>query len=226
MSNDRFFISATGTDTGKTFVTASLALLSSSEGIRTAVMKPIQTGIESFEGDYAVVKRHAPMILDIPEEIAVPQKFKYPSSPHLAAELEGRLVDMNAVRNAMKKLDDEYKPELTFIEGAGGLLVPLIGSYTNRDFIKESGLSVILVTSCELGSINYAMLSVECLKNSEIPLAGIVFNKMPDKPSHIEEDNVRTIVRQSGTKAYAVLKNGSPETAAAHLAEFLTAIRS
>lgn len=226
MNRNKFFISATGTDTGKTFVTASLALLASSEGISTAVMKPIQTGIESFEGDYAVVKRHAPNIMDIPEEIAVPQKFKYPASPHLAAELEDRSVDMDAVKKAMQKLDDDYKPELTLIEGAGGLLVPISGSYTNRDFIKESGLSVILVTTCELGSINYAMLSVECLKNSGIPLAGIVFNKMPENPTPIEEDNVRTIVRQSGTEAYAVLKNGSPETAAPHLAEFLTAIRS
>jgi len=93
-------------------------------------------------------------------------------SPHRAAFLEGKKVD----------LDDVQIPEMhnpLIVEGAGGLLVPLNPRQTMLDLIQRFKLPVLLVSTDYLGSINHTLLSIQCLKQAKISIAGLVFTGKP-----------------------------------------------
>ncbi|MCD0229508.1 dethiobiotin synthase, partial [Enterobacter hormaechei subsp. steigerwaltii] len=83
--------------------------------------------------------------------LTMPEIFSYPASPHLAARLDGRALDLDKIRTATQELAAQY--EVVLVEGAGGLMVPLTENLLTIDYIRQQGYPVILVTSGRLGSI-------------------------------------------------------------------------
>ena len=102
----------------------------------------------------------------LPEDttgLTCPYVLSFPASPHLAAEIDKVELDFDILKNYTKQLLSNYDIILT--EGAGGLLVPLTPNYTIVDYLKETQLPLILVSSSKLGSINHTLMSFEiCLK--------------------------------------------------------------
>jgi len=186
-------IAGTDTDIGKTVFAAMLT-----QALSGIYFKPIQAGLEE-ETDTQTVKR----LTGLGDKHFLPEIYKLntPASPHLAAELDGVNIETNRLvlqKNLGKQL---------IVETAGGLLVPLTRKVLQIEVIKTWGLPVILCARTSLGTINHTLLSVNALKQHNIPLLGIAF--IGDET----EDTQRTIIEFSGAKRLGRL-NILPELSA------------
>lgn len=182
------FITGIGTDVGKSFVTGWLAREMNSVGISCITQKMIQTGNIRKSED---IDRHRSIMRSgyLPEDlsgITAPQIFSYPASPHLAAEIDHRQIDLDAISNATDTLRQRYSHVL--VEGAGGLMVPLIGNYLTADYIADHRLPVVVAVTGQLGSINHALLTFKTLPSYGIEIFAVVYNPFFDKDQTICAD--------------------------------------
>ena len=171
-----FFITGIDTNIGKSYATGWLAREWNSKGIKTITQKMIQTGNVGHSEDIDLHRE----IMGIPftpedkERITFPIVYSYPASPHLAAEIDDRIIPIEKITESTRILQSRY--DVVLLEGAGGLMVPITRRYLTVDYIADQKLPVILVTSGRLGSINHTLLSIEALVNRNIPLYGMVYN--------------------------------------------------
>lgn len=156
----KLFITGIGTDVGKTIASAIIT-----EALEADYWKPIQAG-DVETSDSHKIKQY---ISNTKTQI-FPNSYllNTPASPHLAAELDGVVIDL-------KKIEEPITQNHLVIEGAGGLCVPLNDTDTIADLIKPD-YKVIVVSRHYLGSINHTLLTIEALKQRNIDIAGIVFN--------------------------------------------------
>ena len=188
-----FFVSGIDTGVGKTIATGMMARFLVRKGRRAATVKMVQTGCHDFSEDLDE-HRKIMEIGPLPEDrtgLTFPQTFDFPASPHLAAELEGRAVDVDRIAECVRKVAGNY--EITLVEGAGGLAVPLTKTLLTVDFAAAQGWPVILVCSGKLGSLNHALLSLEAIKGRGMALAGIVYNYCKDADETIDLDSEKTL---------------------------------
>lgn len=161
-------VAGTGTDIGKTVVSAILTTL-----LKGDYWKPIQCGTPTHS-DTATMQK----LIDVQQhEIHLPvYALKAPLSPHHAARLENITIDIESII-----------PPLTtrplIIEGVGGVYVPLTTRTLSIDLFKLWDCRWILVSKHELGSINHTLLTCEALKSHRVSLAGIIFNGQPSVDS-------------------------------------------
>lgn len=174
-----YFVTGIGTNVGKTVCCAILCEL-----LEADYWKPLQSGSET----------DASQIRNLVSENITVFKERYaltqPLSPHAAA----------AIDKVEIALEDFKLPESNkslIIEGAGGLLVPINRKgNTIADIIKQLNLEVILISRHYLGSINHTLLTIEALKNRNIPIKGIIFNgqELPQTEEIIEKiSGVKTL---------------------------------
>ncbi len=169
-------------------------------------LKPIETGSEIFgenlEG--SDTRKYADLLGKGVEEINT-YFFKKPMSPHIAADLDGKQIFIDKLK---ERIDKEIKTsEILYVEGAGGLLVPYKNRYTYLDLLVDyrKKSEVIVVAANSLGTINHTLLTIETLKRNDIMIKGIIFNnKDNDTDEILLRDNIETIEKLSGIK---VLKN-------------------
>ncbi len=190
------FVSGIHTDAGKSYATGWLARKLAEEGKRVITQKFIQTGNVGRSEDIDVHRRLMGCG-ELPEDregLTAPQIFSYPCSPQLAAEIDGRAIDFEAIDRAMETLDSRY--DVVLLEGAGGLMVPLTDDFWTIDYIASRGLPVSLVTNGSLGSINHTLLSLEALERRAIPLHSVIYNAHFDsKDAKIGADTLGFIRR-------------------------------
>lgn len=160
----KYIIAGIGTNIGKTVASAVLV-----EALQADYWKPVQAGnLEETDADF--VRKYAKN-----HQTVFPEAFllKEPVSPHLAAKLESKVITIEELTlvNANNHL---------IVETAGGLLSPLSENMLCIDLIKELQLTVILVSMSYLGSINHTLLSIDALKQRNIPIEGIIFSGEPN----------------------------------------------
>lgn len=153
-----YFVSAIGTDSGKTIASAILT-----EALQADYWKPIQAG-KPTDSD---MLRHliSPHLIIHPEQYSL----QTPASPHAAAAIDGTEI----------KVADIIRPTTTntlIIEGAGGLMVPVNNNELIADLIPHLEAQVILVSDIYLGSINHTLLSLAFIRSRGYTLKGIIFN--------------------------------------------------
>jgi dethiobiotin synthetase len=185
-------ITGIGTGVGKTLVSAIIT-----EALCADYWKPAQAGYENgTDSDW--VKN----IISNSESKIHPEtyKLKLPASPHIAAREEGVRIDLNAIVENSKKLEDRSKnielksdirhqtSDILIIEGAGGLLVPLNEKEFVADLLKKLNAKIILVSRNYLGSINHSLLTAQVCKFYELPVLGWIFN---DQYLHYEDEIVQ-----------------------------------
>ena len=185
----KLFITGIGTDVGKSWATGWLANKFAAEGKTVITQKFIQTGNTGMSEDIELHRR----IMGIPlqkvdlNHITCPIIFTYPASPHLAAAIDGRQIDLGVVDNASAALEKEY--EMVLIEGAGGLMVPVTEDFLTIDYIKSRMLPAVLVTNGKLGSISDTLLTLEALGSRGIKLYAVVYNPHFDSDKTIAEES-------------------------------------
>ncbi|AEI14284.1 Dethiobiotin synthetase [Flexistipes sinusarabici DSM 4947] len=160
-SSGGFFITGTGTDVGKTYVSA--ILLKYTEGL---YFKPIQTG----RGDIAAVKEMTKL-----GENHFSNKFyhfKEPVSPNIAAEMENRAIEIDKIN-----LPHSRNHRFLIVEGAGGVYTPLSNKHFMLDLIQKLSLPVVIVAEDVLGTLNHTLLTYKTLVEKGCEIAFIVLNK-------------------------------------------------
>jgi len=173
------FITGTDTGVGKTVVSAGLAMVLRSRGIKVGVMKPVATGCYGL--DKRLISQDAVYLMEAAENEypahTSPSRFRNSLSPNVAAMLEKKAVDLNQIRAAYKELQKNY--DFMIIEGIGGLLVPLAKDYYVANLIRDFQLPVAIVAKSSLGTINHTLLTVDAALIRGFDIRGIIFNRMP-----------------------------------------------
>ncbi|HHL39888.1 MAG TPA: dethiobiotin synthase [Deltaproteobacteria bacterium] len=175
--NRIFFITATDTGVGKTFVTASMAVALRLRGVDVGVMKPVESGCSEEDGGLvphdAVVLRRAAAV-DDPLELVSPCRFSHPLAPSIASGLEGRSVDFEKIVDCCETLAARH--DVLLIEGVGGFFVPLDEQNTVADLIRLLRVPAIVVAASRLGVINHLMLTLCCAEVRGVEVKAIVVN--------------------------------------------------
>lgn len=156
------FVTAIGTDSGKTLVSAILC-----KALNATYFKPIQSGSPTDRSTVGeLLGADWPTL---PEAVAL----QIPASPHYSAQAEGRHI-------AISRLEKPHVEQgHLVIEGAGGLLVPVNEKKTMADVAALMADGIVLVSNYYLGSINHTLLTIEAMKARNLPLIGIIFNGQP-----------------------------------------------
>lgn len=168
MSNKPLFITGIGTGIGKTIVSAILV-----ESLQADYWKPVQSG----DLDYSDTLKVKSLVSNS-KTVFHPETYRLtqPYSPHKSAALDSIVI--NPEKFSIPVTDNQL-----IIEGAGGLMVPLNNDFLMIDLIKQLNADVVLVVKHYLGSINHTLLSLDVLKNRNIPLKAIIFNGDRDEYS-------------------------------------------
>ncbi len=208
------FITATGTDVGKTYVTALIVKRLRDAGIVAGYYKAALSGAEErcgklVPGDADFVARASGM--REPPESLVSYVYKNPLSPHLAAQIEGNPPELNVIKRDFARALKKY--DYLCVEGCGGIVCPI--RWDGRkimldDIIKTCGLSVVIVAPSGLGSINSAVLTVEHARAAGIEVRGIIMNNY-DESEIMHRDNKYMIEALTGVRVAACVKRGGME---------------
>ena len=171
------FITATGTDIGKTFVAAGLIRHLRSKSLPVEALKPIVSGFDparAADSDCGILLNALGLPVNDEEiEDISPWRFAASLSPDMAARHEGRDIDFDQLVSFCETADEESDGSL-LIEGIGGVMVPLDKSHTVLDWIAELDLPTILVAGSYLGSISHALMAAHVLDGENCDLTTIV----------------------------------------------------
>jgi dethiobiotin synthetase len=184
------FITGTDTGVGKTFVACGLAALLSESGCRVGVMKPAETGCLEKDGKLFpedAVKLKEASGCAVPLEKVCPFQLRDPLAPGIAAEREGTRIDIDRLIDIYDEIRAAH--DLTLVEGAGGLMVPLLPSYTYADFARVLKLPILVVAPNRLGVINHLLLTLEHASCTGLRVLGYVLNEVQDGRSLAAETN-------------------------------------
>jgi len=184
------FVTGIDTGIGKSVATGLMARWLAQRGRTVITQKLVQTGCrEPVAEDIAVHRRlMGTGLLDVDHDgTSCPCLFAYPASPHLAARLEGRVVDIAVIDRATERLAVKY--EQVLIEGVGGVLVPLTGRLTVLDYVAQRRYPLIVVGSLRLGGINHTLLTLEAAQRRGVEVRGLVLNGHDGAPEEIAADS-------------------------------------
>ena len=190
----RYFLTGTDTDAGKTVVAAGLLAAANAKGFSSMGLKPIAAGCEETDdglrNDDALQLQNAASI-KLPYEQINPIAFAPPIAPHIAAMQEKRMLSADRI-SGMCKGALMQPADFAIIEGAGGWRVPLSHRETFANIAKQLNLPVIMVVGMKLGCINHALLTAEAIARDGLKLAGWVANRVdPDMACY--DENAATI---------------------------------
>lgn len=184
------FVTGSGTEVGKTFVTGLLCRQLRATGKPVSAIKPVVSGFDPSR----VVDSDPGMLLSAlgcePTLEAVlgisPWRFAAPLSPDMAARREGHSVEFETLlgfcRAAMQS-----QPGTLLIEGVGGAMVPLTEFHLVIDWISALDIPSLIVTGSYLGSLSHTLTAATAIRASGLPLNGIVVSESPDSPVPLEE---------------------------------------
>lgn len=211
-----YFVTATGTDVGKTFITALLVKKWRDSGIDAGYYKAALSGAELRDGKWVAgdadyVKR----IANLPDsqEQLVSYVYKEAVSPHLAARKEGNPVEIAKVQADFKAAYARH--EFVFAEGSGGIICPI--RYDDQkvflvDIMKTLGLPLLIVTTAALGSINACVLTVEYARSCGLDVRGLIVNRYGCSGNlEMEDDNIRMMQDLTGLEILAKIKDGDTD---------------
>ena len=181
------FVSATDTGVGKTLVACELIRRLRRRGIDACGMKPVETGVGPDGPQDALALRAAAGGTD-PLEDVCPQRFALPAAPAVAAEAEGRAVEIDPLLQGFARLAARHA--CVMVEGAGGLLVPLTRGCDMAGLARDLGLPVLVVARARLGTLNHTLLTLEALRARGLALAGVVVSHAEGPVSASDAQNL------------------------------------
>jgi len=200
------FITGTDTGVGKTFFACGLAALLRESGYRVGAMKPAETGCVERDGKLFpedAVRLKQASGCDLSLEKICPYQFREPLAPSIAAAREGVRIDIDRLIDLYTEISSMH--DITVVEGAGGLMVPLLPSFTYVDLARVLKLPVIVVAANRLGTINHLLLTVEHASCKGLRVLGYVLNHTDHEPSLAAETNREALSTLTATPCIAEL---------------------
>jgi len=206
LQNGRFFITGTGTGVGKTFCSVILSWILSARFPKGMYCKPIQTGgsglDEIFFRKYCPAGWHARTL----------HNYTVPASPHLSSLLDQKKIMPEKLVRECRRVTNAA--DAVIVEGAGGLYVPIRGSFFMLDLMRELGIMPVLAAYAGLGTLNHTLLSFHALKKEGVPPACIMVSdtegslwhtqKKKNNKNLIAEDNIQYILNYLKTPVIIV----------------------
>ncbi|SHJ48703.1 dethiobiotin synthase [Tepidibacter formicigenes] len=181
------FIIGTDTDVGKTFVSAGITYMLRKNEYKACYFKPIQSG-----GIIPIDVKFVKDVCHIEERYDFMNSYCFEEgvSPHLASKIENITIKKEKILDTYKELIKKY--DYVVVEGAGGIIVPLIGNeYYIYNLVKDLKLPCVIVARAGVGTINHTILTYEFAKSKGIYVKGIIINEYSGK--FYEEDNINII---------------------------------
>lgn len=209
------FITGTGTDIGKTFVSGLILKKLNEYGKNPGYYKAAMSGNDRRD-DGSLIPGDALYVQQIskisqPLETMCPYVYENAYSPHLASRIEGNPVRMDVVKRSFKEVCHSY--DYVTVEGSGGILCPICFDEFRiqlEDIIKELHLSCIIVADAGLGTINNVVLTTEYMRSKNIPVKGIIFNRF--HPGDVmEEDNRNMCEHLTGLRVLACVQKDAKD---------------
>lgn len=211
----KIFITGTGTDVGKTYVSALIIKKMREQGYNCGYFKPVVSGVTEIcnklidsDANYVI------QLADIPTEAenCVSYYWQEAVSPHLAAKRKNQEIDIDKIKYDFSQISKKY--EYLLIEGAGGITCPLKinneEKYLLKDLIWELGLSVIIVADAGLGTINSTLLTVDYARANGIEVEGIILNNY-ESDNYMHWDNLEQIETFTGVNVVATVSRGASD---------------
>ena len=211
-----YFVTATGTDVGKTFVTALLVKKWRDSGIDAGYYKAALSGAELRDGKWVAGDAdYVKNIANLPDsqEQLVSYVYKEAVSPHLAARKEGNPVELAKVKADFEAACARH--EFIFAEGSGGIICPI--RYDDQkifleDIIKTVNLPILVVTTAALGSINACVLTVEYARSRGLDIRGLIVNRYGSSGNlEMEDDNIRMMQDLTDLEILVKIKDGDTD---------------
>ena len=209
------FVTGTGTDTGKTYITGLIVKKLQEARKNPAYYKAAMSGNDRrpdgtlIPGDALSVQTMSG--IDQSLTSMCPYVYEHAYSPHLASRLEGNPVVMDVVKHGFADVAADY--DYVTVEGSGGILCPICFDEARiqlEDVVKELHLSSILIADAGLGTINSVVLTAEYMKTHGLPLKGIIFNHY--HPGDVmEDDNIFMCEHMTELPTLAKVQDGDTE---------------
>ncbi|MBO6086815.1 dethiobiotin synthase [bacterium] len=205
------FITATGTDVGKTYVSALILKNLKKSGLNCGYYKPAMSGIEEGKlSDVEYVFKVAGLDGNPMDFVSYP--FTEALSPHLASERANIEIKIDKIKSDFQKVCEKY--DYVLVEGAGGIICPFNMRKGQElllpDVIKVLGLDIIIVADAKLGTINSTVLTVEYAKQHNINISGIILNNY-DENDFMQVDNKEKIEKLTGIKIITTVRKNDKE---------------
>ena len=210
------FVTGTDTGVGKTFVSCALAAGLRAQGLRVGVMKPVETGVVDQPEDAVALRAAAgdPAPLDD----VCPYRLRAPLAPAVAARLEDATLDVDRLVALIGRRTREA--DVFLIEGAGGLLVPIVGRTTWAEIAARLALPILIVAANRLGTVNHCALTARVAADAGLGVRGFVLSQPAPETDESAATNAATIAFLTGLPILAELPHGPvAPVAAARLAE-------
>jgi len=193
------FVTGTDTEVGKTLIAGAIALTFRRQGRRVEVLKPVATGCRRSRGE--LVSEDAEFLAACADsrmtlaQIA-PVRYATPAAPNVAAQREGRPVDLQEIFAAYGRAAEA---EVVVVEGIGGLLCPITDEFWVVHLAKLMALPVVIVADAGLGTINHTLLTLQAARAAGLDVAGVVVNRY-----HVEPDRAETAMITNPTQIAAL----------------------
>ncbi len=209
------FVSGSGTNVGKTFVTTILLNEIRQAGIACTAVKPVISGFDDDgpgESDTALILEALgrDVTRNSIDEIS-PWRFREPISPDMAAAHEGRALDIQEIARFCDA--NGALNSIRIIEGVGGVMVPLTEQATILDLMVEVAAPVLLVAGSYLGTLSHTLTALHAVQNRGLTVAGVVISESLESPVPLSETQA-TLSRFAGKVPVVTLpRDGSSEIA-------------
>ncbi|MGZ8391152.1 MAG: dethiobiotin synthase [Rhodoplanes sp.] len=208
------FVTATGTEVGKTVVARGLIKAVRAQGRAVEALKPVVSGYDPREAagsdpGLLLTALGEPITPDGIARIS-PFRFTAPVSPHLAARREGKKIDFNAVVELCRWRMQAY-PGVLIIEGVGGIMAPLEDHRTVLDWMVAINQPIILVAGSYLGTLSHTFSAIDVLERRDLSIAALVVNETAGSPVSFNDtvESIRTFCPTLDVQGLPWLANGN-----------------
>jgi len=220
-----FFVTSSGTEIGKTFVTALLCRAMIKRALVPGALKPIMSGFDvgdlmASDAGQLLSALDVPVTPDTVASIA-PWRFTPAISPDMAAKRAGTEIDMDDLVQFCR-LGLEAPSDALFVEAAGGVMAPINDSHLMIDWAERLRLPIILVVGSYLGTISHTLTAIDALRSRGLAIASVVMSESMTSPVPLEE-TAETILRYAQDIPISILRRDAGVSDAETLLQTLLA---
>jgi dethiobiotin synthetase len=197
--NKGIFITGTDTGVGKTYVAVGLIRAVKEKGLSVCPLKPVETGCRVKNGDLVpqdTLRLVRASGIKEPMGLVNPFRMRSPLAPSVASEVEGVAINKKRIISAYTRMRGKY--DLTVVEGAGGIMVPVSGKYLFLDLIRDLNIPLIIVARPGLGTINHTLLTIASAMNEKLNVLGVVINYAVKKRKGLPEKTNPAVIEKLG----------------------------
>lgn len=210
------FVTATGTDAGKTFVARGMIRQLRARGIAVDALKPVITGYDpqtvhlSDTGRLLAALGRALTPRQI-NQVSL-YRLREPLSPDQAARIEGRAIDFKKLNTFCRTAISRHRDAL-IIEGIGGIMVPLDDRHTVLDWMIEIDVPAIVVTGSYVGALSHTLTALDVLERNTVKIAAVVVNETPGSAATLGDtaDTIRRFTDNIEVFTLPRLPDGAPD---------------